>query len=171
MSIERGGKHVYINGHTGSKTEPFDKRNEIANLGVGPAAYLGNHVLMWCPVCFSPMTHNGSSIDHIVSKSQLIADLAWSAETANQKVGHESNLLQACSGCNSSKQNSDLFAWWRSEKARSYLLPDDRERAIQLLDELKNRYGKERVTHLPFGDYKTVVLQIQHQVLARKATS
>ncbi|CAG1021463.1 hypothetical protein DOJK_01008 [Patescibacteria group bacterium] len=166
MSIERGGKHIYISEHTGKQTSSYEKRNEMATMSLGSAAYIGEQALTLCPVCFNYMTHNGSSIDHIVSKGQLLADgVVLTAEAANEKVGHPSNLLTACAGCNSSKNGKDLFAWWRSDLSKSYLQPCNRDRVINILDELYRRTSKTYVTHFPFGEYQTVVFQIQKKVL------
>ena len=165
MSVERGGKHVYINGHTGHQTTPYEKRNELAELYLGTAAFIGEHVITLCPVCFGPMTHNGSSLDHIVSKGQLIADLAMSEEDANTKVGHASNILQSCTGCNSSKQNKDLFEWWQSDLSKSYLTPTNRDRVLAVLAEIYTSTAKARMSHFTFGTYKTIVLQIQKRVI------
>lgn len=165
MSVERGGKHVYINGHTGHQTTPYEKRNELAELHLGTAAFIGEYVITLCPVCFGPMTHNGSSLDHIVSRGQLIADLAMSEEDANTKVGHVSNILQACTGCNSSKQNKDLFEWWQSDLSKSYLTPTNRDRVLAVLAEIYTNTAKARMSHFTFGTYKTIVLQIQKRVI------
>jgi hypothetical protein len=165
MSVERSGRHVYINEHTGHQTTPFQRRNEMASDGLGAAAYLGNSVVQFCPVCMGPMFHNGSSIDHIVSIDQLKADLGWSAEKAAENVGHESNQLVSCSGCNSSKKQKDLFEWWRSDLSKTYMDPSRREKVLAVLDILATHHGKTRVTHLPFGEYKTVVLQVQKHAL------
>jgi 5-methylcytosine-specific restriction endonuclease McrA len=165
MSREVGGRHVYINGQTGKNTSAYEKRNELAHDHLGSAAYVGAEVLTICPLCFGVMSHNGSSIDHIVSIEQLISDLGMEEDVAKQKVGHESNLITAHTGCNSSKKQKDLFAWWKSEDSKSYLTPDNRERVIALLDKIHANHVKTSITHFAFGEYKSTILQIKSLVV------
>ena len=159
---------VYRSENTDKRLSSFDKRNELfAEQFFGKAMFLDNgDVLAFCVACFKHMTHSGSTMEHLVTPTQMKADLRWSQETIDAKYNHDSNLVVTCSGCNTARGTTDLFEWWASEESKSYLHPDSREKALSLIQQVMDKKAKYKITHIAFGEWRSFVLAVASKVVA-----
>lgn len=120
--------------------------------------------LGFCPICFGIMTWGGATEDHLVTDGQFFSD--YREHMSDDEYNAQTNLISVHHRCNASKNQTDLFAYWRANRANLFLTDEQYACLIGILDHLADR-GRQSMTNVAPQEWKRIVKVIVRAVQNR----
>jgi hypothetical protein len=115
-----------------------------------------------CQLCGRWAVLEAMSVDHITDWREFCAP-ATDHQEFEERYHEVSNLQLVHNNCNSSKNASDLFDWWRTQEGQNRLQPLVIQRIIRALERLFDQHGVDWISEIPVHQRAAVISGIVRQ--------
>lgn len=115
-----------------------------------------------CQLCGRWSVLDAMSVDHITDWREFCAP-ATDFQEFEERYHEIDNLQLVHNNCNSSKNASDLFDWWRQQPGAARLQPAVSQRIVRALERLFDQHGVDWISEIPVDKRAAVISGIVRQ--------